>query len=200
MAVEYQEATETLTYSFDYPMLTESGQVKISDNCIILQFPEKPTIHVKDSIKIPRNITLYIENSHCFSLDWIPMHTWTDYYRVKDMIEKCFQTYSNLTGNTGFSPHTFNCSSVKYHESITTGFITSNFSLTCFEHILNTCIQLSVVKRENNENEVPLHFQMCIGKHIVFCTKRDLNCVTSAATVHFIVQFILQKLLNFSIL
>ena len=201
MALEQEEeATETLAYSFDYPMLTESGQVKISDKRIILQFPEKPTVYVKDSIKIPRNITLYIENSHCFSLDWIPMHTWTDYYRVKDMIEKSFQSYSTLTGNTCFSSHTFNCDSVKYHESITTGFTTNNFSLSCFEHTLDTCIQLSVVNRETNETEIPLHFQMCIGKHIVFCTERDLNCVTLASNVHFIVQFILQKLLNFSLL
>jgi hypothetical protein len=200
MAIEKHEATETLLYSFDYPMVTESGAVKISDNLVILQFPEKPTVYVKDSIKVLRNITLYIENSHCFSLDWIPMHTWTDYYRVKDMIEKCLQSYNNLIGKTYFSPHTFLCNPIRYHESLTTGFTTNTFSLSCFEHTLDTCIQLSVVNKECNKKEIPLHFQMYIGKHVVFCTERDLNCVTQAENVHFIVQFILQKMLNFSLL
>jgi hypothetical protein len=196
MAVEQQEATETLMYNFDYPALKESGQLKIGDNCIILQFPEKPTIYVEDSIKIRQNITLYMDNKHCFSLDWIPMHTWIDYYRVKDMIEKCLQAYSNLTGNTCFSPHTFICSPVKYYESVTTNFTANTFSLSSFEHLLDTCIQLSLVDTENNEKETPLHFQLCIGKHIVFCTERDLKCVTQASNVHFIVQFILHKILS----
>jgi len=200
MAVEQQESTEMLMYSFDYPMLKESGQVKISDKIVILQFPEKPTIYVENSIKIRRNITLYIENSHCFSLDWIPMHTCMDYYRVKDMFEKCLQAYSSLTGNTNFSPHTFDCSPAKYYESVTTSFTPDTFSLSSFEHLLDTCIQLSVVNTESNEKETPLHFQLCIGKHIVFCTDRDLKCVTQASNVHFIVQFILYKLLSLFLL
>lgn len=200
MSVQHRETNETLIYSLDYPMLTESGQVKISDERIILQFPEKPTVSVEDSIKIPRNITLFIENNHCFSFDWVPMHTWTDFYRVKDMIEKCLQAYNNLTGNIGFSPHTFSSNPIRYHESITTNFTAKIFTLDCFEHLLDTCIQLSVLNTENNEKEIPLHFQMCIGKHIVFCTERDLKYVTQASDVHFIVQFILYKLLNFSLL
>ncbi len=199
MVVKQQEATETLMYTFDYPMLTESGQVKITDECITLQCPEKPTVYVKDSVKIPKNVTLFIENSHCLSLDWIPVHTWTDYFRVKDMIEKCLQSYCNLTGNTCFTPHTF-VNSSGYHESITTNFSTDNFSLSCFEHLTDTCIQLSVAEEINDDKETPLHFQLCIGKHIVFSTERDLHCVTNASNVHFIVQFILFKLLNISIL
>jgi hypothetical protein len=42
-----------------------------------------------------------------------------------------------------------------------------------------------------------LHFQICIGKHIVFCTQRDLYNVTHAEHVHFIVKFILYKILNY---
>jgi hypothetical protein len=199
MAVEQQESTEMLIYNFDYPMLKESGQVKISDKIVVLQFPEKPTIYVEGSIKIRRNITLYIENSHCFSFDWIPMHSWMDYCRVKDMFEKALQAYSNLTGNTNFSPHTFNCSPEKYYESVTTSFTANTFSLSYFEHLLDTCIQLSVVNTECNEKETPLHFQLCIGKHIGFCTERDLKCVNQASNVHFIVQFILHKLFSISL-
>ncbi len=51
-----------------------------------------------------------------------------------------------------------------------------------------------------DEKEIPLHFQLCIGKHVVFCTERDLKCVDKAKDVHFIVQFILQKMLNISFL
>lgn len=34
MSDEHQSATETLMYSFDYPMLTESGLIKICDKRI----------------------------------------------------------------------------------------------------------------------------------------------------------------------
>ncbi len=34
MATEKQEATETLLYNFEYPMITECGAVKITD-CLL---------------------------------------------------------------------------------------------------------------------------------------------------------------------
>jgi hypothetical protein len=49
--MDQTEAKETLLYNFDYPMITESGTVQICDNLITLQFPEKPTVHVNESIK-----------------------------------------------------------------------------------------------------------------------------------------------------
>jgi len=63
-----QEATETLLYTFDFPMLTESGSVKITNNQIVLLFPKKPTIYVRDSIKIPRNINDF----HSIGSQYIP--------------------------------------------------------------------------------------------------------------------------------
>ena len=39
--ISEQEATETLLYTFDFPMLTESGSVKIKNNQIVLLFPKK---------------------------------------------------------------------------------------------------------------------------------------------------------------
>ena len=53
--MDLPEAKETLLYNFDYPTITESGTVQICDNLITLQFPEKPTVHVNESIKIPVN-------------------------------------------------------------------------------------------------------------------------------------------------
>ncbi len=88
MATEKQEATETLLYNFEYPMITECGAVKITDHHVFLQFPEKPTVHVEHAVKLRRNITLYVENGQCFSLDWLPIQTVTDFFRVKEMIEK----------------------------------------------------------------------------------------------------------------
>jgi len=201
MATEKQEATETLLYNFEYPMITECGAVKITDHHVFLQFPEKPTVHVEHAVKLRRNITLYVENGQCFSLDWIPIQTVTDFFRVKEMIEKCLQSYSYLLDNkTHFSPHTFSVNPINYYESLTTGFTTNSFSLSCFEHTVDTCIQLSVINKECDKKEIPLHFQLCIGKHVVFCTERDLKCVDKAKDVHFIVQFILQKMLNISFL
>jgi hypothetical protein len=192
-----KEASETLSYAFDFPLTTESGSVHITDHQIILQFPEKPSSFVK-YIKIPRNINLFIDNSLQFSLDWIPIHTWSDYSRMRDMFEKCLQSYTYLTdGDTTFSPHTYLWNPVKWATSISTNFSqSSGFSLDCYENNNDTCIQLDLPTSEQCEKETPLHFQICIGKNIVFCTHRDLLCITHAAHVHFIVKFILYKLLN----
>ncbi len=200
MDMEKQEATETLLCNFEYPMVTECGAVKVSDHHVILQFPEKPTVHVENSVKLRQNITLYVENGQCFSLDWLLIQTLTDFFRVKEMIEKCLQSYSYLIDKSHFSPHTFLFNPINYYESLTTGFTTNSFSLSSFKHTFDTCIQLSVMNKECDEKEIPLHFQLCIGKHVVFCTERDLKCVSQAKHVHFIVQFILKKMLNISLL
>ncbi len=48
LQVEAWEATETLLYNFDYPMVSECGAIKITDDRVILQFPEKPTVYVEN--------------------------------------------------------------------------------------------------------------------------------------------------------
>jgi hypothetical protein len=193
-----QEATETLTYAFDFPLVTESGSVRISDSQIVLQFPEKPSTYVK-SIKIPQNINVFIENDLRFSLEWIPIHTWSDYMRTRDMLEKTLQSYQFLTEDDApFSPHTYSWNPIRWPTSTTTSLTKpGSFSLDCFVNSYDTCLQLCLLNTENNEKETPLHFQLCIGKNIVFCTQRDLHSVPFAGHVHFIVKFILYKLLNY---
>lgn len=114
--VSREEATETIFYSFDFPLLTESGSIQINDSQITLIFPEKPTVHVNDSIRVEKNIDVFVDNNLRFSLNWIPMHTWSDYLRVRDMFEKCLQSYSYLTGNNCFTPHTFLWNPAKNYE------------------------------------------------------------------------------------
>jgi hypothetical protein len=198
---QHQEASETLLYTFDLPILTDGGSIQITDTGVILQFPEIPTTHVEDSIKVPQNINVFIENHLRISLAWISIHTWADYYRVKDMFDKCLQSYSYLINNAGFTPHTFLSNSARSYEcmtyeSVNSSFLKPNeFHLTCFEHMYDTCIQLSLFNSsETKEKEIPLHFRICFGKNIVFCTQRDLLQVHSSANVHFLVQFILFKI------
>jgi hypothetical protein len=191
--MDLPEAKETLLYNFDYPTITESGTVQICDNLITLQFPEKPTVHVNESIKIPVNFNVFIANHQHFSLDWIPIHTWYDYHRAKDMFHKCFDAYSHLINNLNFTPHTFE--PVRSYNSLNTSFSKPDeFNLNCFEDSRDTCIELSCFYKESGQKETPLHFQLCFGKNVVFCTQRDLTHVRYAANVHFIVQFILYKL------
>jgi hypothetical protein len=206
MSEQHPEATETLLYTFDLPTLTDGGSIHITDNGIILQFPEIPPAHVPESIKVPQNINVFIEKHLRISLAWIPVHTWADYFRVKDMFNKCLQSYCYLLKNIGFTPHTFLSNPARSYECLTYESINSSylkpdeFNLTCFEHIYDTCIQLSLYNHNNNNNkepteqEIPLHFQICFGRNIVFCTERDLSHVKSSASVHFLVQFILYKI------
>jgi hypothetical protein len=161
MDTEQQKSSETLLYNFDYPMVTECGAVKVTADRVILQFPEKPTVYVENSVTLRRNITLNIENFPGFSIDRIPIHTGTDFFRVKEMIEKCLQSFSYLISKTYFSPHSDWFNSIKYYKTLSTEFFTSNtFHLSCFEHTFITCIELSVINKECDEKEIPLHFQL----------------------------------------
>jgi len=201
MTEQHPEAVETLLYTFDLPILTESGSIHITDVGIILKFPEIPTTYIKESIKIPQNINVFIENHLRISLAWIPIHTWADYYRVQDMFKKCLESYSYLINNVDFKPHTFLSNPARSYECMTYESVNSSyqkpneFHLTCFEHIYDTCIQLNLSRTtESIDKDIPMHFQICFGKNIVFCTQRDLTHVRSSENVHFLVQFILYKI------
>jgi len=138
MTEQHPEAVETLLYTFDLPILTESGSIHITDVGIILKFPEIPTTYIKESIKIPQNINVFIENHLRISLAWIPIHTWADYYRVQDMFKKCLESYSYLINNVDFKPHTFLSNPARSYECMTYESVNSSyqkpneFHLTCF--------------------------------------------------------------------
>ena len=79
------EASEKLLYTFDFPSLEENGWLEISETSIVLTFPERPNVYVKEAVDISQNSQLFLNNQIVFALNWIPMYTITDFYRVKEV-------------------------------------------------------------------------------------------------------------------
>ncbi len=139
------EAFEKLFYAFDFPSLTENGWIDISDNSIVLTFPEKPTVYVKDAYDIIQNSQLFVNNQLVFAIDWLPIYTLLDFLRVKDMLEKCLQSYTNLIGEKVFVPHTYLWAPNKIFNSAVTNFSKGDdFILYCYEDPNTSQIQLTL--------------------------------------------------------
>ena len=192
------EAFEKLFYAFDFPSLTENGWIDISDNSIVLTFPEKPTVYVKDAYDIIQNSQLFVNNQLVFAIDWLPIYTLLDFLRVKDMLEKCLQSYTNLIGEKVFVPHTYLWAPNKIFNSAVTNFSKGDdFILYCYEDPNTSQIQLTLPESTDCNTDISINFQICIGKNIVFCAQRDLSSLSKINDIHFILQFILYKLIKY---
>ena len=192
------EASEKLFYNFDYPLLAEDGWIEISDTSIVLTFPEKPNVHVNDAYDINQNSQLFVNNQMVFALDWLPIYTVLDYFRVKDMLEKCLQSYSHLINTDNFVPHKYCWNPTKMFTSAVTNYHKGDdFILYCYEDSNMSSIQLTLPENDKCNTEVTLNVQICIGKNIVFCAQRDLSSLSNENDIHYILQFILYKLLKY---
>ena len=191
------EAFEKLFYHFDFPQLTDNGWIDISDTSIVLTFPEKPTVYVKDAYDIVQNSQLFLNNQLLFAIDWLPIYTYFDYLRVKDMLEKCLQSYTNLIGERVFTPHTYLWTPNKiFNSTITNVSKGDDYILYCYEDPNTSQVQLTIPESSECHTEVSINFQICIGKNIVFCAQRDLSALNEN-DINFILQFILYKLIKY---
>jgi hypothetical protein len=192
------EAFEKLSYNFDFPLLTDNGWIEISDTSIVLTFPEKPTVYVKDAYDIVQNSQLFLNNQLVFAIDWLPIYTHLDYLRVKDMLEKCLQSYTNLIGEKVFVPHTYLWTPNKiFNSTITNVGKGDDFILYCYEDPNTSQIQLTLPENSEYHTEVSINVQICVGKNIVFCAQRDLASLSKEIDINFILQFILYKLIKY---
>jgi hypothetical protein len=187
--------SEKLCYNFDFPALTETGYLEINEKKIVLFFPEKSNISVKDSIKLNQKFQFYIDNVLVFCSEWLPIHSLNDYWRFKDMIEKCLHSYAYLSGNNVHSLHTYACKDYDFYNSLITDVKKDNYSLYCLEDHYNTSVQLTKANKETDMKHSSFQLQLYIGNNLVLCTDRDFKCL-STNDIYFIVQFVLSKLLK----
>jgi hypothetical protein len=191
------EASEKLLYTFDFPSLEENGWLEISETSIVLTFPERPNVYVKEAVDISQNSQLFLNNQIVFALNWIPMYTITDFYRVKDLLEKCLHSYTRSIGKEHFIPHIYPWAPIKIYSSAITNFQKEkDFILYCYEDLNTSQIQLTIPENSKSVTDLPLNVQICIGKNIVFCAQRDLSSL-SQSDISFIIQFILYKLIKY---
>jgi hypothetical protein len=194
---EYFFTTEKFTYNFDFPNQIQPGYVDIENNKVVLIFPEPSSTYVP---KYPhtQSVQLFLNRQLVFSYSWLPIYSLNDFYRVKDMIAKGFQEYSNKTHRNEFMAPKTICSNAKQYEEMFTICETNKFYLSCLEDAYTSSITLDL-KSTNSESNLmlnPMHCQIFIGSNLIFCTQRDLLPCLDPSMIHFVTQFILYKLLK----
>ena len=187
--------SEKLLYNFDFPALKDTGYVEMNEKKIVLFFPEKSNNYVKDCITLHKKFQFHINDNLVFCSEWMPLYSLHDYWRYKDMVDKCLHSYTYLSEQNFHSLHTYICREFNLYDTIVTDVKKQAYSVYCLEDNYNTSVQLTLIHKEKTIEPNPLQFQLYIGNNLNFCTERDFNCLTNN-NVYFIVNFFLSKLVK----
>jgi hypothetical protein len=171
---EQENLSEKYIYHFDYPHLSESGYVESNSSNIIIRFPEKKNLSLSPEVEVFHKISLYINKQLHFSCDWLPIYSYYDLLRVKDMFTKAYYDFMSLI-NIPISK-LYNKYCPYYCSEIATEQKTEFYDIYCLHSKNNTCFDVSIKNKKNLETKYENNFinlQLYIGQNLIFCGKRD---------------------------
>lgn len=187
-------SSQKFLYHFDFPSVTESGYVELSPNKITLSFPDKHNLdeNNKDTYIHGQTVTFFINKQAKFSYQWVPIYTFQDFARMKDMLNKAYCELLKLLQWSDYELTDY----LKHYTELITSHRGETYNLNCFENLYNTTIELEVKKIPNQIiQKRSINFQIYIGSNLIFCLEKDLNMLNNI-DVYFVSTFILQKLLK----
>jgi hypothetical protein len=194
---EQDNLLEKYIYHFDYPHLSESGYVEVKSSDITIKFPEKQNLSLSNEIKLFHNTSFYINKKLHFSCDWLPIYSYYDLFRVKDMFTKAYYDFMSLI-NTNISKLD-NKYCPYYCSEIVTEHKTELYDIYCFHSKNNTCFDISTKKtqKEVKYEKQFINIQFYIGNNLIFCAKRDLLIYNIPIhNVYHIIKLFLSKLVQ----
>ena len=187
--------SERFMYYFDYPGLCESGYVETSPNKITIKFPEKKNVTLKDEFCCNQDVMMFINNQQLFAYQWLPIYTLQDFYKVKDIFNRCYFEYSKLTNWNHFENAYY--FSTNHNDKITS-YNKQSFKLSCFENLYCTSIDIFIpITTTKNTYFSSIEVQIYIGTNLIFSNKRDFKNMLFVHDVYFLTNFILNKLNKF---
>ncbi len=191
-----KEFLQKYCYHFDYPAVQESGYLELTNNKIVLSFPEKPTITVNNGYNFNQTVHIFVNKQLVFDFDWIPIYSESDYVKVFDVFAKTLSEYTYYCQGHYYVP-TYNSVTPRYCSNIATVYNTTLFNLYCYESRYTTSIEIDVLTNviQPSLNQNICIFQLCIGNNINLCTENTFKYLDTPS-VHFIIQFILNKIIN----
>lgn len=183
-------------YNFDYPDITESGCVEITPQHIKIQFPEIPqTFNDISQERFHENAVLFVNKKLVFSYQWLPIYTYNDLVKIKDMFLYCAQIIKSKIDLSETL-----CKQIRnYLSSSTEMFFESrarSLKLRMFENKWYTCIELDLIKTDpiSTVLELPFSFELCIGSNIIFDSNSLIHLNITDIELYSVVYFILYKL------
>jgi hypothetical protein len=192
---EENEYSQKYVYKFNDPYVLESGFVHVTNNRIIVRFPIKPDPNKR--FEPMHNVQLYLNKQIIFSSTWLPILTIQDLFKFKTMFYQIWHEYTLMTDRF-WIPSSF----VPFVQSeCMTTLNQPSCKLSCFENGYITTVELdtttvnSMACSAPPHHSVPIHLQFYFGSHLLLCSEKDLQNL-DVATLHFVLSFILQKLMN----
>jgi len=187
----WEKYSQKYVYKFDDPLLQDYGYVQVINDKLIVQFPVKPD-HTH-SFKPMHHVQFYFNNEIRFSSDWLPILTLQDLTKFKTMLYQTWYEYSTLTQYKYWSSSSWG---PFMHSELVTIFNRPSFYLSCFESHSVTLLELETKISANKKSSQPnpVHVQFYFGPHLVFCSETHLKDF-SVETLHFVLSFVLQKII-----
>ena len=171
-----EEASAKYFYHFDSPTLMESGYVKISERIITLFIPNKKNSPNDNIIMQTQNVSLFINNQQAFSYQWLPITSLNDLYKIKDMLNRCYNVFTQLS-EWQYYDHSLQPEPYRYYNEIVTKDQNKYYSIECFENMYNTSINVNttttIYKCNSTGNDIK--FNIFIGDNLIFCSVRDFK-------------------------
>lgn len=190
------DSSEKYIYKYDDPLLNEDGFVQVFANKIILHFPEKNSssnyLNVRNEFR--ESVNFFIDQQWIFSYSFLPILSQNDYNKTKDMIYKCYTEYTALI-HWHFWP--LDHFLPKLYNDLICEYKNQHYTLYCYEDRWRTSIELNRIQSKEKPCTVePIHVQIFIGNHLLFCSFKDLTNY-EPKELHFIVSFLLYKLMKY---
>lgn len=194
---ESYKFTEKYVYYFDQQTVLQSGYVDISDKKITVVFPEKKSNTNQKELSV-QNITLFINNQLNFSFSWLPIYSQNDYYKIKDMLSKCYFEFLRKNNYENCMLYDSLPYRALYFDHSETVIIDKYFSVNCFEDYFNTSLEINICKKETtipSANGIDVEF--FIGHHKIFCSQSSLKNFMTGENYTYVISFLLYKLIKF---
>lgn len=179
-------------YEFDDPLLKQSGVLTCTPSKIVLKFPEKQT-STQDNID-SHYVVLFVNNILIFSYQWLPIYTYQDFYRIKDMLQTTANEYyklCNLNLPNNLPNHPW------YYSNSITQLENNAFSVKLFENDYYTCIEIFFEKNNSNTFEHQKSVEIYIGDNLLFSEEIFAQLCISKHNLHILIYFLLRKLARY---
>lgn len=181
-------------YDFDVPTASSFGSVEIFVNKIVVIFPE-----TQDSQVCHQNVSLYVNHQLNFSNQWMPMSSYHDFYKLKDMLTLCYLEF--LTKSNYYSHFEHHGYKPGYYTNLVTTFDNEWVSIQCFEDMYNTCLEINckppmTTTTTTNENNI-VDIEIYIGSHKIISGHDIYKNLNSVDQYNFVMDVILNKIIKF---
>ena len=150
---------------------------------------------LKDEFCCNQDVMMFINNQQLFAYQWLPIYTLQDFYKVKDIFNRCYFEYSKLTNWNHFENAYY--FSTNHNDKITS-YNKQSFKLSCFENLYCTSIDIFIpITTTQNTYFSSIEVEIYIGTNLIFSNKRDFKNMLFVHDVYFLTNFILNKLNKF---